>query len=93
MEIVCEDIESNKYKQENDVFKTTKMGNVPEIKKRILLNKKIYNNYNKIIHNGEFQTSVLNNALDNLFEVTSTNVKKLKSLKKDHMPQETERTL
>ena len=30
------------------------------------------------------------NALDNLFEVTSTNVKKLKSLKKDHMPQETE---
>ena len=30
------------------------------------------------------------NALDNLFEVTSTNVKKLKSLKKDHMPKETE---
>ena len=32
------------------------------------------------------------NALDNLFEVTSTNVKKLKSLKKDHMTQETEQS-
>ena len=32
------------------------------------------------------------NSLDNLFEVTSTNVKKLKSLKKDHMPQETEQS-
>ena len=32
------------------------------------------------------------NALDNLLEVTSTNVKKLKSLKKDHMPQETEQS-
>ena len=33
MESVCEDIENNTYKQENDVFKTTKMGNIPEIKK------------------------------------------------------------
>lgn len=32
------------------------------------------------------------NALDNLLEVTSTNVKKLKSLKKDRMPQETEQS-
>ena len=32
------------------------------------------------------------NALDNLFEVTSINVKKLKSLKKDHMPQEAEQS-
>ena len=53
MEIVCEDIENNKYKEENDVFKTTN-------KKRQLLKNKIYTNYNKIIHNGEFQKSLKN---------------------------------
>ena len=33
MEIICQDIENNKYKEENDIFKTTKMDNVAEIKK------------------------------------------------------------
>ena len=51
MEIICQDIENNKYKEENDVFKTTN-------KKRQLLKNKIYTNYNKIIHNGEFQKSL-----------------------------------
>ena len=47
------DIENNKYKGGNDVFKTTN-------KKRQLLKNKIYTNYNKIIHNGEFQKSLKN---------------------------------
>ena len=57
MEIIRQDVENIKYKEENDVFKTTKMNNIAEIKKKLLKNK-IYNNYNKIIHNGEFQTSL-----------------------------------
>ena len=52
----CQDIENNKYKGENDVFKTTN-------KKRQLLKNKIYTNYNKIIHNGEFQKSLKNSNL------------------------------
>ena len=56
MEIICQDIENNKYKEENDVFKTTN-------KKRQLLKNKIYTNYNKIIHNGEFQKSLKNSNL------------------------------
>ena len=44
MEIKCQDIENNKYKEENDVFKTTKKDNIAEITKRILLKNKIYNN-------------------------------------------------
>lgn len=33
MEIICHDIENKKYKEGNDVFKTTKTGNITEIKK------------------------------------------------------------
>ena len=58
MEIIRQDVGKIKYKEENDVFKTTKMNNIAEIKKKLLLKNKIYNNYNKIIHNGEFQTSL-----------------------------------
>ena len=53
MEIICQDIENSKYKEENDVFKTKN-------KKRKLLKNKIYTNYDKIIHNGEFQSSLKN---------------------------------
>ena len=33
MEIIRQDVENIKYKEENDVFKTTKMNNIAEIKK------------------------------------------------------------
>ena len=33
MEIICQDIENKKYKEGNDVFKTTKTDNIAEIKK------------------------------------------------------------
>lgn len=54
MEIICHDIENKKYKEGNDVFKTTKTDNIAEIKKEYFYKIK----YIIIIHNGEFQTSL-----------------------------------
>ena len=44
-------------------------------------------NFRHLLKNSE-----RNDRYKNAFEVTSTNVKKLKSLEKDHMPQETEQS-